>query len=72
MIGGVASSTVQRLNGKAEPYRTVRRHSRERTSTDTTDNVRPAGTGENLVRTRFALDVPSDAEKRGENALCFS
>jgi hypothetical protein len=30
MIGGVASSSVQRLNGKAEPYRTVRRHSRSR------------------------------------------
>jgi hypothetical protein len=50
----------------------VRRHSRERTLIDTTGNVRPARTLENFVRTRYALDIPTDAKKRGEYALCFS
>jgi len=35
------------------------------------DDIRPAGPEKNLMRTGFALDVPSDAEKGSENAFCF-
>jgi hypothetical protein len=36
------------------------------------NRIRPTLPGENLVRTRFTLDIPADPQKRGENALCFS
>lgn len=35
------------------------------------DNIRPSGPGEDLVRTGFTLDAPTDAKQRGENTLCF-
>jgi len=35
------------------------------------DHIRPTGTEKNFMRTGFAFDVPSDAEKGGENAFCF-
>ena len=36
------------------------------------DHIRPTRPEKNLMRTGFALNVPSDAEKGCENAFCFS
>lgn len=33
------------------------------------NHIGPARSGKDLVRTGFALNIPADAEKRGENAL---
>ena len=35
------------------------------------DYIRPTGTEKNFMGTGFAFDVPTDAKKGGENAVCF-
>jgi hypothetical protein len=35
------------------------------------NHIGPTRSGKDLVRTGFALDIPADTEKRGENTLRF-
>ncbi len=35
------------------------------------NHIGPTGSGKDLVRTGFTLDIPADPQKRGENTLRF-
>ncbi len=70
-MGGVASSHLWRVDGKAEPYRTVRRQSRSRRLTVQLP-VSPFSFGGGEPQKYIELYTPSQpSPPNAERALCF-